>query len=53
MGVEGMGRAFMLARGAVQRKMRRHDVFATAVDLNLPVLHRLQHEYTTRALRPR
>jgi hypothetical protein len=43
-----MGRAVMLARGAVQLKMRRHDIFATAADLDLPVLHSLQHEYATR-----
>jgi hypothetical protein len=48
-----MGRVFTRWRGAVHTNRRRHDIFATAVDLDLPVLHHLQHEFATRALRPR
>jgi len=51
MGLERKGRAF--TRGAVRINRRRHDDFATAVDLDLPLLQRLQHEFATRALRPR
>jgi hypothetical protein len=58
MGVEGMGRVFTRWRGAVHDCERRRDDFATAVDLDLPLLHHfkrddLQHEFATRALRPR
>ncbi len=53
MGVEGMGRVITRERGAVHKIRRRRDDFATAVDLDLPVLHHLQHEFATRALRPR
>jgi hypothetical protein len=51
MGLERKGRAFK--RGAVRINRRRHDDFATAVDPDLPLLQRLQHEFATRALRPR
>jgi hypothetical protein len=52
-GVEGMGRVFTHQRGLVHTTRRRHDDFVTAVDPDLPVLHHLQHEFATRALRPR
>jgi hypothetical protein len=48
MGVEGKGRVFTRKRGEVRPKTRRHDKFAKAVDLDLPLLHRLQHENSTR-----
>jgi hypothetical protein len=51
MGVERKGRAF--TRGMVRMKWRRRDHLAAAVDPNLPLLQRLQHEFATRALRPR
>jgi hypothetical protein len=51
MGLERKGRAF--TRGAVRSKKRRHDDFVTAVDPDLPLLQYLQHEFATRALRPR
>jgi hypothetical protein len=53
MGVEGMGRVFTRVRGAVHANNCRRVCFAQALDLDLPLLHQLQHEFATRALRPR
>jgi hypothetical protein len=51
--VERKGRAFTprqnaVCRDAVRVKRRRHEDFATALDLDLPLLHHLQHEFATR-----
>jgi hypothetical protein len=53
MGVEGMGRVFTRVRGAIHECKRRRVCFAQALGLDLPLLHQLQHEFATRALRPR
>jgi hypothetical protein len=44
MGVEGKGRVFTRKLGEAHDKARRHDIFATAVDLELPLLRHWQHE---------
>jgi hypothetical protein len=48
-----MGCAFTRLCGPVQEKRRRRDTVALVLDLDVPLLHHLQHEYATRALRPR
>jgi hypothetical protein len=48
-----MGRVFTREYGAVHDSARRHDDFVAAADLDVPLLHHLQHEFATRALRPR
>jgi hypothetical protein len=47
-GVEGMGRVFTRKLGEGRSKLRRHDGFAKALVLELPLLHQRQHETATR-----
>jgi hypothetical protein len=44
MGVEGKGRVFTRKLGGAHSKTRRHECFARAVDLELPLLRQWQHE---------
>lgn len=47
-GIEGKGRVFTPKRGQARSKTCRHDGFAKAVDLELPLLRRRQHKIATR-----
>jgi hypothetical protein len=48
-GVEGKGRVFTRKLGKAHSKARRHEGFARAVDLELPLLRYRQHEIATRS----
>jgi hypothetical protein len=47
--VEGKGRIFARKLGEAHSKARRHEGFARAVDLELPLLRYQQHEIATRS----
>jgi hypothetical protein len=49
MDVEGMGRVLTPKLGEAHDKVRRHDAFARAVDLELPLLRFWQHKTATRS----
>ena len=47
-GVEGKGRVFTRTLGKARSKVRRREILARAVDLELPLLRHRQHEIATR-----